>query len=66
MERFFRSFKTEWMQEYVYKLYLKAESDALQHILQHNNTFRGRSYNNGFVARFRGLIHSARFFGEQA
>ena len=46
MERFFRSFKTEWMPKHGYKSYLEAESDTLQYILQHYNTVRGHSYNN--------------------
>ena len=46
MERFFRSFKTEWMPKYGYKTYLEAERDTLKYILQHYNTRRGHSYNN--------------------
>ena len=43
MERFFRSFKTEWMPKHGYKSYLEAGSDTLQYILQHYNTVRGHS-----------------------
>jgi putative transposase len=46
MERFFRSFKTEWMPKYGYSSYAEAEHDALKYILQHYNTRRGHSYNN--------------------
>ena len=46
MERFFRSFKTEWMPKPGYETYLDAEHDALKYILQHYNPVRGHSYNN--------------------
>jgi len=46
MERFFRSFKTEWMPKACYSSYAEAERDTLQYILQHYNCARGHSYNN--------------------
>ncbi|MCD9463227.1 hypothetical protein CJF25_09530 [Photobacterium phosphoreum] len=46
MERFFRSFKTEWMPKECYNSYEEAERDTLKYILQHYNTKRGHSYNN--------------------
>jgi len=46
MERFFRSFKTEWMPKYGYSSYEEAERDTLKYILQYYNTKRGHSYNN--------------------
>jgi putative transposase len=46
MERFFRSFKTEWMPRYGYLSYDEAERDTLKYILQHYNTRRVHSYNN--------------------
>ena len=46
MERFFRSFKTEWMPKECYNNYAEAERDTLKYILQHYNTKRGHSYNN--------------------
>lgn len=46
MERFFRSFKTEWMPKYGYVSYAEADRDTLSCILRHYNTRRGHSYNN--------------------
>ena len=46
MERFFRSFKTEWMPKEYYTSYDEAESDTLKYIILHYNTVRGHSYNN--------------------
>jgi len=46
MERFFRSFKTEWMPKYGYQSFAEAEQDTLKYILQHYNPVRGHSYNN--------------------
>ncbi|PSW17155.1 hypothetical protein C9J20_04065 [Photobacterium phosphoreum] len=46
MERFFRSFKTEWMPKECYNSYEEAERDTLKYILQHYNIKRGHSYNN--------------------
>ena len=46
MERFFRSFKTEWMPKYGYNNFDEAKQDALNYILKHYNTKRGHSYNN--------------------
>jgi putative transposase len=46
MERFFRSFKTEWMPKYGYNNLDEAKLDALNYILKHYNTKRGHSYNN--------------------
>lgn len=46
MERFFRSFKTEWMPKSGYLSYEEAEQDALNYIHQHYNEKRGHSYNN--------------------
>ncbi|WP_019628927.1 integrase core domain-containing protein, partial [Moritella marina] len=46
MERFFRSFKTEWMPKECYNTFAEAERDTLKYILQHYNTKRGHSYNN--------------------
>jgi putative transposase len=45
-ERFFRSYKTEWMPKYGYSSYELAESDVLRFIIQHYNSVRGHSYNN--------------------
>lgn len=46
MERFFRSFKTEWMPKGRYASYSEAERDVLHYINLHYNTVRGHSYNN--------------------
>ncbi len=46
MERFFRSFKTEWMPKECYKSYDEAETDVQKYIILHYNTVRGHSYNN--------------------
>jgi len=46
MERFFRSFKTEWMPEKYYRSYDEAETDVFQYIIAHYNSVRGHSYNN--------------------
>jgi len=46
MERFFRSFKTEWMPKYGYNNFDEAKQDALNYILKHYNTKSGHSYND--------------------
>jgi putative transposase len=46
MERFFRSFKVEWMPKEYYSSYDEAEKDILKYIHQHYNSSRGHSYNN--------------------
>ena len=46
MERFFRSFKTEWMPKACYSSFNEAEKDTLDYILTHYNSRRGHSYNN--------------------
>ncbi len=46
MERFFRSFKTEWMPKEFYRSYDEAETDVQKYIIQHYNTVRGHSYIN--------------------
>jgi len=46
MERFFRSFKTEWMPKEYYRSYDDAEIDVLKYIILHYNVARGHSYNN--------------------
>jgi len=46
MERFFRSFKTEWMPKEFYSSYDEAETDVEKYIILHYNTVRGHSYNN--------------------
>jgi len=46
MERFFRSFKTEWMPKDYYNSYDEAEVDVLEYIIRHYNSARGHSYNN--------------------
>jgi len=46
MERFFRSFKTEWMPKKYYRSYDEAETDVLQYIIAHYNSVRGHSYND--------------------
>jgi len=46
IERFFRSFKTEWMPKEYYRSYDEAENDVLKYIILHYNTARGHSYNN--------------------
>lgn len=46
MERFFRSFKTEWMPKEYYRSYDEAEADVLEYIIRHYNSARGHSYNN--------------------
>ena len=46
MERFFRSFKTEWMPKYGYHSFDEAVADTLNYIHQHYNLVRGHSYNN--------------------
>lgn len=44
MERFFRSFKTEWMPKQLYTAYANAESD-IAHYMHYYNYQRGHSYN---------------------
>jgi len=46
MERFFRSFKTEWMPKLGYRSFDEATTDTLNYIHQHYNLVRGHSYNN--------------------
>ena len=46
IERFFRSFKTEWMPKYGYNSFKEAKFDCINYILKHYNTKRGHSYNN--------------------
>lgn len=46
IERFFRSFKTEWMPKYGYNSFKEAELDCINYTLKHYNTKRGYSYNN--------------------
>ncbi len=46
MERFFRSFKTEWMPKACYSSFKEAEKDTLDYIITHYNSRRGHSYNN--------------------
>ncbi len=46
MERFFRSFKTEWVPKECYRSYNEAERDTFQYINLHYNIIRGHSYNN--------------------
>jgi putative transposase len=46
MERFFRSYKTEWMPKNGYSHFEEAKQDVLSYILKHYNTKRGHSYNN--------------------
>lgn len=46
MERFFRSFKTEWMPKECYSSYEDAETDTVQYIIGHYNIVRGHSYND--------------------
>ena len=46
MERFFRSFKTEWMPKQCYSSIKEAEKDTLDYIITHYNSRRGHSYNN--------------------
>ncbi|MDN4504446.1 IS3 family transposase, partial [Alteromonadaceae bacterium BrNp21-10] len=41
MERFFRSYKTEWMPKYGYNNFDEAKQDALNYIVRHYNTKRG-------------------------
>lgn len=45
-ERFFRSYKVEWMPKDFYSTYQEAEADVLKYIIQHYNSARGHSYNN--------------------
>jgi len=46
MERFFRSYKTEWMPKNGYPSFNEAETDTLNYIHRHYNLVRGHSYNN--------------------
>jgi len=46
MERFFRSFKTEWMPQGFYRSYDDAQTDVEKYIILHYNSVRGHSYNN--------------------
>lgn len=46
MERFFRSFKYEWMPENCYQTFEEAERDTLKYIHEYYNSVRGHSYNN--------------------
>ena len=45
MERFFRSFKTEWMPKECYTNFVEGERDVAQYVRYYNNE-RGHSYNN--------------------
>jgi len=46
MERFFRSFKVEWMPKEFYQSYDEAEQDTVKYIMSHYNIARGHSYNH--------------------
>jgi putative transposase len=46
MERFFRSFKTEWMPKEYYSSYDEAEADVYLYIISHYNKARGHSFND--------------------
>jgi putative transposase len=46
IERFFRSYKTEWMPKNGYSSFDEAETDTLNYIHRHYNSVRGHSYNN--------------------
>jgi len=46
MERFFRSFKVEWMPKEFYSSYAEAERDTVEYIMSHYNIARGHSYND--------------------
>ncbi len=46
MERFFRSFKVEWMPKGFYQSFDEAERDTVSYIMSHYNVARGHSYNN--------------------
>jgi len=46
MERFFRSFKVEWMPKEYYSSFVEAEHDTVKYIMSHYNIARGHSYNN--------------------
>lgn len=46
MERFFRSYKTEWMPKNGCPSFNEAETDTLNYIHRHYNLVRGHSYNN--------------------
>lgn len=45
-ERFFRSFKVEWMPKDCYTNFEEAENDIFQYIVNHYNSRRGHSYND--------------------
>ena len=45
-ERFFRSFKTEWMPKKCYASYAEAKQDTLDYIITYYNSVRRHSYNN--------------------
>lgn len=45
MERFFRSYKTEWMPKKCYDTFVQAERDIARYICNYNNE-RGHSYND--------------------
>lgn len=47
MERFFRSYKTEWMPSNAYSTWYEAETDIAAYI-RHYNYERGHSY-NGYI-----------------
>ena len=44
MERFFRSYKTEWMPKECYSHFAEAQRD-IAHYIRHYNSYRGHSYN---------------------
>ena len=46
MERFFRSYKVEWMPKECYQSYEEAERDTVDYIMSHYNVARGHSYND--------------------
>jgi hypothetical protein len=47
MERFFRSFKTEWMPEVGYQYFAEAEISIINHIIGYYSSVRPHQHNNG-------------------
>lgn len=47
MERFFRSYKTEWMPEAGYQDFIEAEQSIVNYIIGYYSSVRPHQHNNG-------------------
>ena len=49
MERFFRSYKTEWMPRYGYSIFNEAKQSVISYILDYYNQVRPHRFNKGLA-----------------